>query len=148
VLAFRMGAWSIALPFLKRVLPLRRLVTLMWSDGEHVRSREREAQIVRLSGFLTRLRPGRRSNCLERSLLSYRYLSDAGAEPTIVIGVNAADARMGHAWVRLDGTPVHDDAENLEDFVALAEFGASGALVRSDGDARTLGRLHDWTSTP
>lgn len=142
-----MGAWSIALPFLKRVVPLRRLVTLMWIDGKRSRSRERETQIVWLSAGLTRLRPSRRSNCLERSLLSYRYLSGAGAAPTIVIGVNAADAKMGHAWVRLDGAPVHDDAENLGDFFALAEFGLRGALLRSDGDERALDRLHDWSKT-
>jgi hypothetical protein len=140
-----MGAWSVALPFLKRVLPLRRLVTLMWIDGERSRSREREAQIVRLGGFLTRLRPSRRSNCLERSLLSYRYLSGAGAAPTIVIAVNAADVRMGHAWATLDGTPVYDDAKLLGDFLALAEFGAQGALLRSEGDERTLDHLHTWS---
>jgi hypothetical protein len=119
--------WSLLLPVLKRMLPLRRLVMLMWAAGPGGQARGEARPIVVLSASLTRLRPRLRSNCLERSLLAYRFLSRAGADPRLVIGVGNVDGKMaGHAWVTLDGVPVHEPPETVVGFAPLVEFGREG----------------------
>jgi hypothetical protein len=118
---------SILLPVLKRVLPLRRLAPLMWTTGQDERSEEQERRIIALSARITRLRPRLRSNCLERSLLAYRFLARAGADPHLVVGVSTLEgAIVGHAWVTLDGEPVHERREAVESFARLIEFGPGG----------------------
>lgn len=132
------------LPVLKRVLPLRRLVALMWTTGRADRSDERERQIIALSARVTRLRPRLRSNCLERSLLTYRFLSRTGADPRLVMGVGTFEgAIVGHAWVMLDGEPVHERREAVESFARLVEFGPGGHATeaRHAGDGDALPRM-------
>jgi len=123
-----MAGWSITLPLLKRVLPLRTLVQLTWVGGTRGRASAREQQIVRLSALLPRFRfPHFRANCLERSLLAYRFLAEANANPTLVIAVRRAEAEVvGHAWVAVDGRPVHESEAAVRDFVPLVEFGSRG----------------------
>ena len=76
-------------------------------------------------------------NCLERSLVSYRFLSHAGAEPELAFGVakDRDDPVRGHAWVVLDGEPVHDSVAALERFERLGAFGREGALSSRDAPA-------------
>ncbi|MGZ4315500.1 MAG: lasso peptide biosynthesis B2 protein [Gaiellaceae bacterium] len=140
-----MLGWSVALPLLKRVLPLKSLVRLMWIDDRGERVATRERQIARISAVVTRLRLGRQSNCLERSLLAYRYLSAAGAGPTLVIGVNTLESGIvGHAWVTVDGRPVHDTHADLAQFVPLTEFGARGEATSGTGDTELVDDLRVW----
>jgi hypothetical protein len=120
-LALRMLGWSLLLPLLKRTVPLRTLTRWMWANGADPRKPEREALIVRTSARLS-------TNCLERSLLAYRFLAQANAEPRLVAGVrreSSADV-VGHAWVEVDGFPVHEGKGELRDFVPLVEFGIKG----------------------
>ncbi len=127
-----MVVWSMLLPVLKRALPLRRLVALMWTTGQADRSDEQERRIIALSARVTRLRPRLRSNCLERSLLTYRFLARAGADPRLVVGVSTLEgAIVGHAWVTLDGEPIHERREAVESFARLIEFGPGGEATEA-----------------
>jgi len=130
-LGLRLLVWRAALPLLKRVLPLSRVVALVWprrcrSAGE--RDRTRELRIAAGIGLLfggngTR----RRDNCLERSLLAYRFLAEAGGEPQLVWGVRRnKDKLEGHAWVVLDGDPLADPAEEVDSFTPITTFGRGG----------------------
>ena len=134
-LAVRMAGWRLMVPLLKWRLPLPRLARLMWAGRARERDRARETRIVTLSEALCGPHGGRRlDNCLERSLVSYRFLSQAGAEPELAFGVarDKADPVRGHAWVRLDGQPVHDSPTALERFEEIGAFGPAGAL-RTNG---------------
>jgi transglutaminase superfamily protein len=123
---------SVLLPVLKRALPLRRLVPLMWTTGKAERSHEQERRIIALSARITRLRPRLRSNCLERGLLTYRFLARAGADPHLVVGVTTFEgAIVGHAWVTLDGEPVHELREAVDGFARLIEFGPQGEATEA-----------------
>ena len=136
-LAARMAGWRLAVPLLKWRLPLPRLARLMWTSSRRAeRDRAREQRIVTLAEALCGPHGGRvLDNCLERSLVSYRFLSQAGAEPVLAFGVakDRDDPVRGHAWVRLDGDPVHDTAFALERFEELGAFGQGGVLSPTGG---------------
>lgn len=124
-LRLRMLPWAYALPVLKKLLPLPALARLAWA-------RRRARRPVALETVLTaalRLRPVRsRQNCLERSLLLYRYLSWAGAEPTLATGLRSDGERLhGHAWVSVAGAPVGDSAEEVSTYTPVVAFGPRGA---------------------
>jgi hypothetical protein len=139
-----MVVWSVLLPVLKRAVPLRRLAPLMWTTGRAKRSEEQERRIIALSARITRLRPRLRSNCLERSLLAYRFLARAGADPHLIVGVSTLEgAIVGHAWVTVDGEPVHEPREAVESFARLIEFGPQGEATeaRHAGHADELPRV-------
>jgi Transglutaminase-like superfamily len=126
-LLIRMGAWSLVLPVLKRVLPLPTLVRLMSRAGSEKRSEERERQIVRSARRVYRLR--RPGSCLERSLLAYRYLSKTNAEPRLVIGARRGDREvLAHAWVLVDGSPLYESTATLEPFSSVVEFAPDGQI--------------------
>jgi hypothetical protein len=127
-LAIRMLGWSLLLPGLKRVLPLPSLVRLVWSRPRGERQPDRERIIVFLAQRIYRLRPLlRRDNCLERSLLTYRFLSMAGADPRLVIGIGKAENDFaGHAWVLIDDAPLFDTHSTLNQYVAVTEFAGRG----------------------
>jgi hypothetical protein len=132
-LVARMLAWRLVLPILKRILPIRRLVRLMRmrrpSRGRLPGSAERIAEIAALV-----CRPrvlGSQDNCLERSLLAYRYMSAIGAGPELVIGIGRERGNtIGHAWVALDGKPVVESAASVKGFTQLMSF-TGGGTVRS-----------------
>jgi hypothetical protein len=125
LLAVRMSSWALALPILKRVVPLQRLAEVMREEGQGPRDPVSERQIVALSSVLARLRPPRfRDNCLERSLLAYRFLGRANADPRLVVGVRIGEnGILGHAWVTLDGEPIHESTAAISEFSEVVEFG-------------------------
>lgn len=134
----RMAAWAPALPVLKRALPLPRLVALM---AARPRSRARDAdlerRIARMARLLYRGRPATfRDNCLERSLVAYRYLGRAGAAPELRVGFRREEKGVrGHVWVLLDGRPVHEAPEELDGYGEVTAFGPGGARVSARGAA-------------
>ena len=137
VLALRMSPWALALPILKRIVSLRRLAQMMRQEGRGPRDRANERRIVAVSSALSRLRPPRfQANCLERSLLAYRFLTGANADVRIVVGVRTASGRLfGHAWVTVDGEPVHEPSAALSGLSRVVEFGGDGTASRA-GDWR------------
>lgn len=129
-LASRMLPWSAVLPVLKYTRPLPVLAASMW-----IRRQDSNApagveirRVARIAHRVTRFRPlPHRDNCLERSLLAYRYLSRAGADPRLVVGVRKdGEAVAGHVWVEVDGEPVAESREALEGFAPVVAFGANG----------------------
>jgi len=100
--------------------------------------------IINLSARVARIRPGLRANCLERSLLTYRFLARAGADPHLVVGVKRVTGNIvGHAWVTLDGEPIHERRKEVEAFARLVEFGPRGRAI--DGNAEHEEPLpHVW----
>ena len=125
----RMLAWSMALPLLKRTTPLPRLVRLVQLDPRRsARDPEREAKVAALAEWLFKARPrSARDNCLERSLVTYRFLGRLNAAPELVVGVGVReDATLGHVWVTVDGRPVHDDRESLDLYETVAVFASDG----------------------
>jgi hypothetical protein len=132
-LAARMLAWRAILPVLKYLLPLRRLVGLMNTRATgRARRPEREQRITSLA---ERVFDHRRSGqqCLELSLVTYRYLGAAGADPRLVIAIrNDGQLARGHAWVTVDGAPVHDSPSLLDDFASVVTFESGGRAHPSE----------------
>jgi hypothetical protein len=135
-----MAAWSLAVPVLKHVLPLPRLARLAWSPPRASRRRARDDEIAQLAWWTSRLQPRRfPENCLERSLVTYRFLARAGAGPRLVAGLGRNGPEIvGHVWVTVDDAPVHDDADSLSAYRTLVEFGDRGRALEGEG---TLTRL-------
>ncbi len=132
--ALGMAGWALTLPLLKRVLPLRRLVRLLAAAPAPARRDPvAEAQIVRIVRRLyhpARLSPA--GNCLERSLILYRYLAAAGAAPHLVIGLAPPGGPFrGHAWVEVAGRPVGETAADLAPYQPLVVFGLGGCVIRN-----------------
>jgi hypothetical protein len=130
----RICLWRLVLPVLKRRMPLPRLVGVMWAGpGRGRRSREREARIAELVRFLFRSEHHSRSgNCLERSLVLYRYLSAAGAEPELMVGLRPRDAAQprGHAWITVGGALVAETPDELGGVTGIVSFRGDGSRAQ------------------
>jgi hypothetical protein len=131
-LAVRMLGWALVLPVLKTVAPLRTLVRLMSTGGGRRAPRDTEAE--RRIGSLARLShraagAGRRDNCLERSLIAYRYLCAANADPVLVVGARDGPSGVeGHVWITVDGEPVQDNGEEIRQYAPVTAFDADGRI--------------------
>ncbi|MEA2403493.1 MAG: Transglutaminase-like superfamily [Thermoleophilaceae bacterium] len=129
ILLGRMLAWRAALPVLKWALPLPRLVRLMAApqavDG---RRPDRERAVAALAHGLSGPRGvAALDNCLERSLVLYRYLGRSGARPELVVGVGKRDESVaGHVWVLLDGEALYETPASLSEFAPIVSFDAEG----------------------
>jgi hypothetical protein len=127
-----MLGWSAALPVLKFVLPLPRLVRFMHSDSRgFAPDTDHSAKIVALAHWVFRSRPRKaRDNCLERALVTYRYLGRAGVRPELIVGMSRdSESTIGHVWVTVGGRPVHDEPDGLERFATILVFGDNGERV-------------------
>jgi Transglutaminase-like superfamily len=132
-LAARMLAWRLALPGLRRALPVATLARLAWPRRRsRTRRPEREALVARVVTRLYRASSSRADdNCLERCVLAYRFLAQAGAEPRLACGVRRADGELvGHAWIVVDGRPLAHPDEGIDAFTLVAAFGRDGAPVQ------------------
>jgi Transglutaminase-like superfamily len=144
LLALRMVGWRLAVPPLKWALPLPRLVRVMWTEGRWSTSEADRQRIVTLAHALYGPRGGRLlDNCLERSLVTYRFLAEAGADPQLVVAVSDSRGPVrGHVWVTVDGAPLREDDEPLEEFAPMVMFGRGGVAI--SGESRPAGP----TTTP
>lgn len=129
-LLLRMAGWALVVPVLKFLIPLPRLVRIVTP-----RPRRKTAEpyrVQRLTGLLYGSGAFHLSdNCLERSLVTFRYLAAAGATPTLVVGMRIQDAGyVGHAWVTVDGQLMHDAAELVSTLSPVVAFTADGQIVR------------------
>jgi Transglutaminase-like superfamily/Coenzyme PQQ synthesis protein D (PqqD) len=142
-LVIRMGAWSLILPVLKHSVPLQRLVRLMSRPTNDARSAETERKIVNWARRAYRLR--RSGTCLERSLLVYRYLTEASARPRLVVGMRRGERDLvGHAWVLVDGAPLYESNATLEPFLPIVEFAADGSATAIVDGAPSSPRAVAW----
>jgi len=133
LLALRMLGWRLILRPLKRFVPLSRLVPLVCRPrASQTRRFGREARVLNLADRLCRGRLAR-GTCLERSLLAYRFLTEAGADPRLIIAVRREDDSLQwHAWVTRDGQPVHERAEALRAYIPVVVFDGQGSIEWSD----------------
>jgi hypothetical protein len=132
----RMLAWRTVLPILKRRVPLARLTRLMWQEP---RARARPDQAERIPDLVERvyrgLRAGPEGSCLERSLLTYRFLSRAGADPRLVVGIRGPSGSVvGHAWVVVDGEALFEPTPPAGEYASFFSFGRGGAIDSSAAD--------------
>jgi transglutaminase superfamily protein len=126
LLAFRMLFWAALLPALKRMLPLPRLVALMAPSHRHRPAEERSDTVVTLARWTYRT-GALRDNCLERSLLTYRYLPAGNENSWLVLGVRRGeDGPPGHAWMIVRGVAVHDTDATLNGLVPVLAFDLDG----------------------
>ena len=128
----------VLLGLLKHLVPVKWLVRWAWCSPAGPRDREAERQftacIIRLSQLIGR----RDRDCLQRSLLLYRVLSGAGADPTLVMGFHRTNDRiLGHAWVVVDGQAVLEPEADLRRFSVTLQFGSQGTLLPTWPDLRT-----------
>lgn len=144
-LALRMAPWALAMPILKRALPLPALTRLMWSSRSGgPQGPAREQAIAKAAWWASRVQAWRfPNNCLERSLVTYRFLALAGADPRLVLGMKRGETGlMGHTWVTVDGVPVQDQPGWIDQFRRLVEFGPDGIPIGRDDEMRT------WQALP
>ena len=128
LLCLRLLLWRASLPVLKYVVPLRLLTRLMWSapaarrdDSGHAHERLRSLAFIWQNGGRLLVS----QNCLERSLVLYRLLSQSGSNPSLVVGVSRADATTaGHVWVETEGRVLFDEMIHRYDRFAI--FGVHG----------------------
>ena len=124
-LAARALGWLCVLPVLKRTLALERLVRLMWlAPSGSARDRGHDRRTIRIVARLSRTSGG---NCLERSLVLYRYLARANADPRLVVGMARPDEYLGHVWVTVDGQPLLETPETLGGYTEVVTFRAGRA---------------------
>ena len=131
VLATKALAWALVLPALKHIVSVKSLAAVMHQPQRRAtRDADRERRIVTFahwSARLTRWNSG--GNCLERSLIAYRYLCAAGAHPTLVIGVGrGAVGVIGHAWVLVDGQLVGEPQSAIAPYTRAFAIGPDGHL--------------------
>jgi hypothetical protein len=129
VLVARMLAWFVPMPLVKRLISLPRLTRIMWAEPcDLAATPEEQRRIVAAARFLVRWRAlGLDRNCLDRSLVNFRFLSRANLGPRLVLGVRRDGGRVdGHAWVTIGGEPVGESSSSLERFVPIAMFGRGG----------------------
>ncbi len=124
-LAARMALWRVALVPLKQLVSLPALARLMWSSPADEDADP--ADVAALAAKVCRGARGTWGRCLERSLLTYRYVSRAGGNPKLVVGVHRLDETVGgHVWVVVDGAPIFEREEDLRNFTPLTAFGPRG----------------------
>jgi len=105
------GSWDVRRR--KRPEPLASLVRQFAGQASGSHGLE-PAEVIELAWLMCRAsRGGGHGNCLERSLVLFRGLGEAGARPELWFGVRADDARDGHVWVVLDGVAAGDDPATL-----------------------------------
>jgi hypothetical protein len=133
-LAVRMCGWRLVLPILKRVLPFPTVVRTM--RGRRGPRPEREERVVRLAGWIfgSRRFTGR-DNCLERSLVLYRYLSTTNDDTRLLVGFRDNERVLeGHAWVAVGGRSIGAETDELGAFEPAISFGSLGGTLERSRD--------------
>jgi hypothetical protein len=128
----RLAGVYLALAVLKRAIPLPVLARWAWREPRGRRNREAERHAIARSIWLRRRLADMDRDCLQRSLLLYRELSRAGADPTLMVGFsNEAGRVQGHAWVVADGAPIGEAAPDPSRCVPTLSFGRRGLCARA-----------------
>ena len=120
----RLLPWYLAFGALRHLVPLPWLARWAWRASSGERDLEFEQKLAARVIRLRRTLEGGRGDCLQSSLVLYRELSRAGADPTLVVGFRRANGRMqGHAWVLAEGRPVGESQD------ASAESSSGGGCA-------------------
>jgi hypothetical protein len=122
----------------KHFVPLRWLARWAWRSPARPRDRGAERRLIASVLRLSQLAGLPDRDCLQRSLLLYRVLSRAGADPTLVVGFDRLKGGiLGHAWVIVEGHTVIDSEANLLRFSPVLAFGLRGELLPAPLHLRT-----------
>jgi hypothetical protein len=120
----------LALGLLKHVVPLRVLARMAWRDPTDGRDRDRERVAIARVVKARKLFPLWDGDCVQKSLLLYRQLSGAGADPVLAVGFRRIAGRVeGHAWVLVDGLAVADGVAPTPEYTTTFSFGRRGGLI-------------------
>ena len=109
------------------------------------RDPEREERTI---GVVARLSRASGGNCLARSLVLYRYLSRADADPRLVVGMAKPDEYLGHVWVTVDGRPLLETPETLRGYEEVTTFGDQRPEGRVTAPTSSRPALGSSASTP
>ena len=147
-LGARILCWAAFVRVAKYAVPLRTLIRAMSPVSRGgTRNAERERRIALFADWASRVvRPRSRGNCLERSLVSYRFLASAHADPHLIIGFRRDETGvLGHAWLLVDGRPLGESPSSVAVYEVAMSFGTGGrplsdlALTASDERPSSLG---------
>jgi Transglutaminase-like superfamily len=132
----RMLGWATALPVAKRRVPLIELVERAAPSRNDRPARNAELAVA-LARWVYRI-PLFHDNCLEKSLLTFHYLPADERGYRLVLGYRGTGrvAPPGHAWLTVDGTPVHDTPQSLADLTPLVSFDETGRRLDPSGSER------------
>jgi len=120
----------LALGLLRHVLPLDVLARWAWRSPRRVSNAADARRIIARAVRACALAGAPDRNCLQRSLLLYRELSRAGADPVLAVGFRHANGRVqGHAWVVVGGRAVAEPDADMGGFVPALTFGRQGRLA-------------------
>ena len=120
----------IAFGLLKHIVPLRVMARLAWRDPVGGRDQDRERLAIARIVKTRKLFPLWDGDCLQKSLLLYRQLSGAGADPVLAVGFRRTNGRVeGHAWILVDGMPVADNQATGGEYTSTLCFGRQGWLL-------------------
>lgn len=132
-LAARMITWALVLPALARLVPLSSLARWLWHEKASEAEERHVERVVMLARAIYGRRRPLRDNCLSRSLLTYRFLAEASADPRLVVGVRRSGSGVdGHVWVTLRDDPVHESSASVAEFRPVLVFGPHGRAERAE----------------
>jgi hypothetical protein len=127
---FRLVPTYVLLGLLKHLVPLRSLAKWTWRETTGPRNPVAERRLAGNVLRLSKLLGIADRDCLQRSLLLYRSLSAAGADPELVVGFRDEDGKIiGHAWVLVDKVSIVEPESDPVRFSPVLRFGARGALL-------------------
>jgi hypothetical protein len=131
LLVLRLLGWRLALAVLKRTVPIATLVRLMATPGRHATWETR--RVVELVDWLYGPRGNRElDNCLDRSLVLYRFLSRNEPGTRLALGMRRGSSELeGHAWVIAGDRAFGAIPASGDGFVTLATFAADGRRVEA-----------------
>jgi hypothetical protein len=129
-LTIRILTWACVLPFLKQIVPLKRLAQFMWSEPRSSKDPHLQQKISTVVRWIYIFLFPNETSCLERCLLLYRFLSRNKKDPSLVTGMRRTEGCewKGHAWIEVDGRPFDEDVAHVQDFRALMIFGPNGVM--------------------
>ena len=128
-LVLRMLAWRLALPLLKRAIPLSALARLMSPRRSAPGSQEKVIELATWLYGPRAVSDGR--NCLERSLLLYRYLARIEPRTRLLVGFRPGERGVeGHAWVAVGERRIGAIPDERGEFTPTVEFGPGGRIAK------------------
>jgi len=126
--ACRLAGTYVAFGALKHVLSLSTLARLSWREPRRTLDPAGEQRVIGRAIWVRRAIGCTDRDCLQRSLVLYRELSRAGADPTLMVGFSKTGGGLrGHAWVVARGRAVAEPPDEVADFVPAFRFGRGGA---------------------
>jgi hypothetical protein len=131
LLVVRLLAWRVALAVLKRTVPIETLVRWMAAPGRSPAGDSR--RIVELVDWAYAPRRSHDlGNCLDRSLVLFRFLSRNEPGTRLVLGMRRGSSELeGHAWVIAGDRAFGETSGSADGFVTLATFAADGRRVEA-----------------